>query len=456
MPVYQGFIPRTQPVFVCRTARPRRHRAARAFFFMPVVKLIVGLLAGLITGLLAGPVTAAPVPLTLGEAIDIALAAEPGAEEFAARTAALNEQSVAAGSLPDPTLRVGLMNFPVESGGFTTEGMAQLQLGLRQAFPPGNSRALASARVDQRATEMTSNGLSRRRTVREAVSIAWFDTWYAESALRVIDASRRYFTDLVSVTRSMYAVGRGGQADILRAEIELHRLDDRRIAIEQDIERNRAALGEWLGATAARRPLDTFPAETPLPPKSQLTDRLAAHPLLTAADARIAAEETGIRLAETQYKPGWAVDVTYGYRNGRLPGGEPRSDFASVMLNFQLPVFRKNRQDRIVASARQEKRAAISSRTALYRSMLTALDEQYARWEAADRRLELSTRFILPQSEAQARATQAEYQNARNGEFTDVMRSYIMELEAKLDHERLRVERARARARLVNLGGLES
>ncbi len=443
MPVHKGITPHTHRDWLCRAGTSYRRAAARAFLFM------------LIAGLVAGECGAA-APLALGEAIDIALAAEPGTEELAARAASLNEQSVAAGALPDPTLRVGLLNYPLESGGFSTEGMTQLQLGLRQAFPPGNSRALASERVDQRASEMTSNGMTRRRAVREAVSVAWLDAWYAESALQVIDASRRYFTDLVSITRSMYAVGRGSQADILRAEIELHRLDDRRIASERDVENYRAALGEWLGATHAQRPLDAFPNEAPLPPKTQFIDRLTAHPLLTAADARIAAEDTGIRLAETQYKPGWAIDVAYGYRDGRLPSGEPRSDFASVMLNFQLPVFRRNRQDRVVAAARQEKRAAISSRTALYRSMLTELEEQYARWEAADRRLTLSARFILPQSEAQSRATQADYQNARDGAFTDVMRGYIMELEAKLDHERLRIERARARARLVNLGGLDS
>ena len=83
-------------------------------------------------------------PLTLAEAEDLALRQEPGLSEFQAKADALDEQAVAAGQLPDPVLRVGLANFPIESGGFTTEGMTQGQLGIRQAFPPGKTRALST------------------------------------------------------------------------------------------------------------------------------------------------------------------------------------------------------------------------------------------------------------------------------------------------------------------------
>ena len=77
--------------------------------------------------------------LSLAEAERIALENEPGQAALLERAGALREQAVAAGQLPDPKLRVALANFPIESGGFSTEGMTQAQLGVRQAFPPGNS-----------------------------------------------------------------------------------------------------------------------------------------------------------------------------------------------------------------------------------------------------------------------------------------------------------------------------
>ena len=47
-----------------------------------------------------------------------------------------------------------------------------------------------------------------------------------------------------------------------------------------------------------------------------------------------------VELAEQAYKPGWALDLNYGYREGNLPSGEPRSDFVSVAVTVDLPIFR--------------------------------------------------------------------------------------------------------------------
>ena len=90
------------------------------------------------------------VPLTLAEAEDIALSAEPGTEALVARGQAFREQSVAAGQLSDPTLRIGLANFPIDGSGFSAEAMTQAQFAIRQEFSKGNSRSLASSRRSSR------------------------------------------------------------------------------------------------------------------------------------------------------------------------------------------------------------------------------------------------------------------------------------------------------------------
>jgi hypothetical protein len=78
------------------------------------------------------------VPLTLAEAEDLALAEEPGQKALQARAAALEARAVVAGELPDPMLRVGINNFPIQSGSFSTEGMTHAAIGLRQSFPAGH------------------------------------------------------------------------------------------------------------------------------------------------------------------------------------------------------------------------------------------------------------------------------------------------------------------------------
>ena len=191
-------------------------------------------------------------PLTLAAAEDLALAAEPGQQALAAKAAALDERAVVAGELPDPMLRVGLNNFPFESGGFRTEGMTNIAVGLQQAFPAGKTRAISARRFGLLANEMNENAATRGRNVLTATRTAWLDAYYWQQAHALVSESRPFFNDLATVTRSLYAVGRKSQQDVLRAELELSRLDDRLLEIERQRSRAQAALAEWIGRDAAR------------------------------------------------------------------------------------------------------------------------------------------------------------------------------------------------------------
>lgn len=394
-------------------------------------------------------------PMTLKEAEQLALTDEPGRLALLARADALKDRSVAAAQLPDPMMRMGLANYPIQSGDFTSEPMTQAQLGLRQAFPRGHSRSVRRRQLESLAAEMTQSADGRGRDVQTAVRHAWLETYYWSRAEGIVDDSRSFFTDMVDVTRSLYAVGRKDQQDVLRAELELSRLDDRRIDIAKQLARARAEMAEWVGPENAGRPLSReLPAWTSPPDLETLKKGLASHPSLGAAQARIEARDEGVALARQQYKPGWAVDVGYGYRGGESADGSSRPDFMSVMLTLDVPLFRRNRQDRELAAAQSERRAADASRDELMRRLLSRLESEFHRWQELDRRVDLYQRRVVPQAQENARAALAAYQSEA-GDFADVMRGYIDELNTRLDEVRLRVERAQSYAVLANLGGID-
>ncbi|NNE60633.1 MAG: TolC family protein [Woeseia sp.] len=419
----------------------------------PVAHLVCA--AVLISGLIASSPGQAQghTPLTLMEAEDRALEQEPGQAAFRARADALEEQSIAAGQLPDPKLRAGLANFPIQSGGFTTEGMTQAQLGLRQSFPPGKTRAVSTRHFQSLATEMSENAEARGRDVLTSVRSAWLEVYYWEQAFSIVSESRPFFSDLVTVTRSLYAVGSKDQQDVLRAELELSRLDDRLIDINRQRARARAMLSEWVGDESGRPVASKLPAWQQIPELEVLYADLLSHPAIRAADARVDARRAGIDLANEKFKPGWALDLGYGYREGYLPDGTPRSDFVSLSVTVDLPLFRKNRQDRGLAAALSERRAAEESKEQLLRRFTSQLDAEYSRWNDLSRRVDLYERLILNQAKDQANAALAAYQS-ETGDFADVMRGFIDDLNTRLDHVRLQIDRAQSYAVIANLGGL--
>lgn len=434
--VFRGHVP--EPIYA-RHSRRRAHRPCAMFLIATLLSLTAQ--------------AQQRVPLTLAEAEDLALKNEPGHEALLANASALNERATAAAQLPDPVLRAGLANFPVSSGGFSTEAMTQAQLGIRQVFPPGRSRAIDSVRIASMATEFRDNAEARTRDVLMATRTAWLETYYWQKAQQIVRASRPFFADLVNITRSMYAVGRKSQHDVLSAELELSRLDDRLIEAGRATAEAQAGLSRWLGADAYRPVAMKLPSWSDPVSLEGLHRALLEHPQLAAADARIQAKELGVDLARESYKSGWALDLGYGFRDGLLPNGEPRSDFVSLSVSVDLPFFRKNRQDRSLASAFGERRAAAEKKRELQARLRSQLDLHHARWADLTRRLALYENQILDQSASQAETALLAYQSD-TGAFSDVMRGYIDDLNTRLDYIRLQVERAQSHAVLANLGGL--
>jgi outer membrane protein TolC len=251
------------------------------------------------------------VPLTLAEAeriaLDqeperIALDQEPGQAAFLARAEAFEEESIAAGELPDPSLRMAIANYPLESGGFTTEGMTQAQLGIRQAFPPGDALAASTRRFESLAREMRESADGRSRDVLTAVRDAWLETYYWQRAHAIVNESRPFFDDLVTVTRSMYSVGRKNQQDLLRAELELSRIDDRLIDINQRHARAIAVFSQWVGDNARRPIAEKPPQWAQVPALELMQSSVLVHPAMKAAEARISARQAGVDFAEAKLK----------------------------------------------------------------------------------------------------------------------------------------------------------
>jgi outer membrane protein TolC len=398
-----------------------------------------------------GPASAQP--LTLAEAEMLALENEPGVLAAESRSMAMAERSVAAGELPDPELRLGVQNLPTDTFNFSQEPMTQAQIGLRQQLPPKGSLDAARREFGARSDGFDYLALARRREVLMMMREAWLEAKYWESARDSLTESKRLFTDLTRTTRSLYAVGRKEQQDVVRAELELSRLDDQLLVAEERIRRARAALAQWVGAAADRPLPEDFPHWPTPPPPEELLVRLEAHPQLAALSAQVAAADARVAQAQARYRPGLAVDLGYGFRSGEEPDGDDRADFFGVMFTIDLPLLPDRRQDRALAAAHQDSVAADSDRLMLLRKLRRELGETYVSWEQLGQRIELYQQTIIQQAELQAMTALNAYQS-ETGDFDDVMRGYIGVLEARLERDRLLKEQGLAFAKLDFLGGI--
>ncbi len=358
-------------------------------------------------------------------------------------------------SLPDPVVNVAAANFPVDTFDFDQEPMTQFRVALRQELPRGDTRSLRRDRRQVRASQFDVRVRDRRAIIVRSVSAAWIDAFRDTRINALLEQSRPLFGELVRLARSSYAVGNGSQQDVIRAELELLRLRDRALRVDEQLQHSRTLLSRWIGEVASEPlPAERADIEPPRLTEQEWQARLREHPAVALLALAVDEQSIEVTLAEQDYKPRIGMEVAYGARDGKDIQGNRRPDFLSVGLTFDLPLFSGARQDRRVNAARHLQGAAKDQRLDRLAQLKRELADAHLRRDRLLMRLELFEARILPSSEQAAQAALAGYR-VRSNDFTEVMRAYIAELDARIELESLRAGIARAVVDLRYLAGRE-
>jgi len=402
--------------------------------------------------LLLGVNTIHAAGLTIEEAGQLALRDDYTLQAIGARSQSMSELSVAAEKLPDPQLKLGFANLPTDSFNLDQEPMTQAVIGVRQMFPRGQTRSLSSKRITESVARNDAEAEDREHLILLAVREEYTRIYLHQERQKILEQSLIVFADLAEITRDYYANGRAHQQDVVQAQLELSKVEERLVRIRQQEEEARARLAERIGADAYRELDSLWPQISRPLPTQQIIANLSTHPRIRAWQHEIAKSRTSEEIARQAYKPGFAVDLAYGGRSGQNIDGTDRSDFLSVFVTMDIPLFTKNRQDRVLASSIADTSATQYARDDVYRSMKARIEEHAATRVREQERLVLYQEYLLPQVAFNAESAFEDYQDAVD-DLTTLMRARIGEYELKLSHAALRADEIITRARLLYLQG---
>ncbi len=382
----------------------------------------------------------------------LALREDPSVEVIKANRHALDELSVAPGQLPDPMLKLGLISLPTDTFHLGQEAMTQVQVGLIQKFPRGHTRALSAQQIKQRSEGLDETVVEQKLRILLDVREQFLETIKQQQLLTINAEAIRVFSELADVTQDYYATGKVNQEDVFQASVEVAKVEERAQRILQEEERARARLATWIGEVAYQDLAQGWPPLEAPSSDAVIQENLKNHPRILALDKNIAASETGVELARQKYKPEFSLDITYGGRGGTGPDGTSRPDLLSAMVVMDLPLFHKNRQDRVTAASIAQSSAAMYTRDDVYRRMLREIDLHTSTLRRQQERFSLFNTILVPESEASSVASFEAYQSSV-GDLTTLLRAQLTEFELRLDQARLQAEILKTQARLLYLEG---
>jgi outer membrane protein TolC len=396
-------------------------------------------------------VTASESPLLdLSETERIALQNDPVVQASLIRSEALQADAIADGQLPDPRLRTGLYNLPLDSFDFEQEPSTQFRLGIQQAFPRGDTLQYKSRKTQLQAGLERVRAELERKTVLRNVRKLYLDVYYQVEAIRIIRSTRKLFENLTEITKVQYGSGGSSQQDVLRAELELSQLDDRISQIKNREEQSRAHLSRWLGDAAWRALLSSMPLLKTPPSATAIEDALQQHPEIRMQSAVIDTHQTAVAISREQYKPGWTVGAEYRMRFGDNPDNSSRADMGAVMLTVDIPLFTEKRQDKRLAASQKRADAAALDRANSWRKLRESLSVDIANRKRLLERINRYEKHLIKEAKGNAAAALQAYQ-AGTIQFTGLMRARITELDIKLQALKLRIDLLKTNANLLYL-----
>lgn len=456
----------------------RNHFLQCALSFMPLLWLSVALYSGALHAQNQKPYNAEV--LSLAMAVQSAQENDPWLLGNQYSQDSIDALSVAAGSLPDPKMSLGFTNMPTDTFDFNQEAMTQFNVGVTQTFPRGDSLDLRRRQLQLMSSQYPYQRQNRRAKVVVGVATLWLDAYKAQESIALIERDRSLFEQLADVAEASYsaALGKTRQQDIVRAQLELTQLDDRLSVLNQQREVALQHLLEWRSDYfLTQRSADGSINENSLKkafssPRLRLDRRLPEiqllrpelynrdvetspqtlyeymvdHAAVQSLEQKIKASGTGIELAKQKYKPEWGVAASYGYRD-QNPMGVDRADLFSLGVSFDLPLFTGNRQDRELQSAVSLTEAIRTEKWLLLRNLMASFEVAKVQLQRLDQRRELYRSHLLPQMHAQAEASLTAYTND-DGDFSEVVRARIAELNANIDALSIDVDRKKYQLQL--------
>lgn len=384
--------------------------------------------------------------LSLDDAIQLAIQNQPLIQSLDDAAASSLEAAVAEGQLPDPKLKFGVINLPINHGDalrFDRDDMTMSNIGFSQDVIPKLKRDAASHKMEAEAEQYHSEQLVTIRSIQRDVALAWLDVFEAQKKTELFTKIADEMAAERKIAIARISSGGATPSDALQLDKERAMTNDKYYVAKRDEQKARAMLTRWIGNAAKSRISDNLPVITAklLDTTEAINLEIDGHPVLQSAKQAEVVAQSDVDIAKAERLKNWSWEVMYGKRRSDL------SDMVSVQISIDLPWDRANRQDKRTSEKLLmiERAQKLTSDRRLELSAELAVAR--ADWDAAEARETEHQTNLIPVANARLNLLQASYA-AGKASLADVWEARRAVLEVEMDHWGILTDRQRAAVKI--------
>jgi outer membrane protein TolC len=324
---------------------------------------------------------------------------------------ALNAMADSARELPDPKLKFGIENVPVQGGNshrFTREGMTMQRIGIMQDYVSEEKRDRKAETILAQSASSAAKAEVIRVTLQRATAQAWLDLALSQkilaTALKLVAETERQ----VSVQKATVASGGTPASSVVDLRMALLGMQDKVTLAQRDLVLAQTRLlqltGEKIDNTSGALPrYQRLPADPAV-----LEENVGQHPEVIEAAREADVAKARSAQSEVAAQPNVGVEVYYAHR------ADDYDDMAGVMFTVDLPLFKSHRQDKDLAADMSRSMEANDQLALANRERVAQVRTLVAQYQAAQTLWQRQQEEILPLQRQRVSLIEAQYRSGQS------------------------------------------
>jgi outer membrane protein TolC len=326
------------------------------------------------------------------------------------------------------------------------------KIEIEQMFPWHGTRSLRGEVAKKESEELREKFEAIKTRLYYKIKNTYFEYYYLFRAIDITKKNLELMTALEQSARIRYTSGKASYADVIQAQVEIARLEERLIGLN-DL---RNPFIADFNALLNRNIGDQLPPPTSIPDYvlTQSEESLQAlmkekNPELREFGIQIDRVTDRIDLAKKQFYPDIMIGLSYTRMdNAQMPGAK---DPLMTMFSLNVP-FRRDKYRAAVREAEVTRKSAVSSKTSLENDLQAALNRTLYTFRDAERKIDLYTDVLIPKAQEALDVSTFAYVTTE-ADFLSLLHAQSTLLDLELMYERALSDRALSFSQLEMLVG---
>jgi len=345
-----------------------------------------------------------------------------------------------ASALEDPMFSFGIINLPYNFN-FKQDDMTMKEFGISQKFPFPGKRPLMKQMAEKEAEAVSKDVHTKVNQVTRDVAVAYYELSHIDRASEVTQRNKEILESFAKIAETRYSVGEGIQQDVIKAHVEISKMVDDLIMLNQKRKATEAKLNALLNRppeTVVGKPEEVVPRKIPYALEELQKNALGTNPVLQGMKKMIEAKEKAYDLAKRDYYPDFKFFVAYGQRD-KTSDGMNRMDMLTGMMEVNIPIFYKSKQAPKVAEALADIRVLEAQYQGMKNEIQFMIADMASMIQRTDRQIELYKTGIIPQANLQVSSAMSAYR-VNKADFMTLLDSQMTVYKYELEYHQALTE----------------